>query len=864
MPVSSRAASPHAHSGGYAAASSSFSSSSSSSSLSFPSLSAMFPSTSRLFTSDAIPSVAELQELTKGLRSYGIELEERAKRLDRQAEKVAAEAAAATSAKSRDVSAVDPATPTRASRRKSSTSRPAAGVNNFNTSPTGAAPSVSTGTKARPRVQDTDYAETSDVVMTDAAQDASRSRASPAAATSPSSQQPGRPKIKIKRESSVASPGASSPAALPFGSSARDSIDPLDAGDEAPPSKPGRTYSKGKRKRTAEGVRDGSMAISDYTDSDDEEDAEGGLQSSKADSQARASQQPNDGVSDSSAAPASRARPLGIRLKMRPTAAPSGIAALAEAHKPTGIHPDGARPSVVGGGSSALWALPEETPDNIIPPAPLARPPKPYPTEPAEVDEDFTAMDWKERERQRDREEALMQAHSASASPAPGQGVSQSQRDAALGPSASALASAAANRVRSQNQQQVSYQAFQTYIEGWFRTLTEEDVAWLGRPEREAEAFQMPAVGRHYKEVWEEEDANGGPLLFKSSAAAALAAATNGAAMGASASTSNTTPAFDPRMLNDEHAFGLALDDARGGPLTERVLSMILPAPSGASSSSYSATAQGTGSNNEVNGKPRQTNGLTMNGLPSLPKTLQDMAQYEARLRKELRFLDILGDEESPSDPSSTTSPSDPSASSGIDFSQRQDDEISHTLRKVQTLLAKQVNINEARKARLRDIAMDRLAYQDYAGCLGNVEKLVENGWLKRQALLKKLTSKKKGKASASASASTATAGVGKASNGDGSAAASSSSASGPSSLLAESALPGTPSAAGTGPAPSPAPDSLFTNRLAVPPLAESLVTAMRKRRELQEAFEPMFREMPHAKRTPRESVYGDLDLEKM
>lgn len=72
----------------------------------------------------------------------------------------------------------------------------------------------------------------------------------------------------------------------------------------------------------------------------------------------------------------------------------------------------------------------------------------------------------------------------------------------------------------------------------------------------------------------------------------------------------------------------------------------------------------------------------------------------------------------------------------------REDDEISSSLRACQRLLHRQTAINEARKSILTDIVKDRMGYQEYEATRDAQERLIENGWNKRQ----RVGSKKKGK----------------------------------------------------------------------------------------------------------------------
>lgn len=78
---------------------------------------------------------------------------------------------------------------------------------------------------------------------------------------------------------------------------------------------------------------------------------------------------------------------------------------------------------------------------------------------------------------------------------------------------------------------------------------------------------------------------------------------------------------------------------------------------------------------------------------------------------------------------------------SQVDWSAREDDEISSALRACQRELHHQTALNESRKVILTSIVKDRMAYQDYETTRDAQERIIENGWTKRQR-----SGKKKGK----------------------------------------------------------------------------------------------------------------------
>ncbi|CAO1613443.1 unnamed protein product [Jaminaea pallidilutea] len=803
------------------------------------------PSGSNVTDMEQMPTLEELRELSLGLQNYKSTLVRRTKQV------VDGHSEAMSLARSTRGSVDSVGKDIRTRRQSSSTPAPASQshATRRSVSPSNAEQSIagSSGSVTSAKGKGREVVREESPSRTKYPRNDQRGRAP----TSNSEQ----PKIRIKRESSFGLSTTSSASEFSRDSPARNTSGSSALEDRALQNTDS-TFAKTKRKR-----RSVSMDDNRHGELTEESRVEQPVMEQSVEAGHRGRNESLSVAADDSALSpaakdpsspslgASRPRQLGIRLKLKPTAAPSGITALGAAHRPSALNGDQRQSSFVNDrASAALWALPEETPATTIPPRPISRPPKPYLTEPSDVNEDFTSMDWKERERFRDYEEALLHSHSVSASPTPGQLQLQKETPNISGVPGGAIGSAAANRVRSQNQQQVSYQAFQTYVDGWFKTLTEEDVAWLGRADADGEAFQAPAFGRHYRDIWEEEDAEGGPSLYP----APLRGVATGESEVSHSGRTIKTPAFEPRSLANEHALGLTSDDAHGGSFTERILSMILPVDSVSGSSQSSTQAPISKEDSNLHGSaagPRFSNEAVNEHTPFHKPRTQDMAQYEERIKKELRFLDILGEGEE------------------VDWPNRQDDEVSSTLRKVQTLLSKQTSVNERRKARLRDIAMDRLAYQDYASCLANVEKLIEQGWLKRQTLLKKLISKKKNRQPETSANSAAR------SDGDRNAGPPTSSVRAP--LIQESITGNGSDAAAvsnTAPAHTAAATgegsysatgiSHLSNRLAVPPLADSLVSAIQKRRDLQAAFEPMFSEMPHAKKTPSSSVFADLNVE--
>lgn len=201
----------------------------------------------------------------------------------------------------------------------------------------------------------------------------------------------------------------------------------------------------------------------------------------------------------------------------------------------------------------------------------------------------------------------------------------------------------------------------------------------------------MPPLGRHYKDVWQDEDAgisnsNGLPNPHRSISGLGLNDGSSSAnlppplpspisgdmnglnSIGGSSSNNQmliSAPAyppenatrFDPRQLRDEHLGNYEI--ARAGPLTERVLAALVPSKSLPNSDLNMGVGDGQGQDVQMNGigsnvdrererererfreiRERENLGIQTD------EHGQDMVEFEERIRRELKHLDVLGPEE--------------------------------------------------------------------------------------------------------------------------------------------------------------------------------------------------------------------------
>ncbi|KAJ3570323.1 hypothetical protein NP233_g4477 [Leucocoprinus birnbaumii] len=239
---------------------------------------------------------------------------------------------------------------------------------------------------------------------------------------------------------------------------------------------------------------------------------------------------------------------------------------------------------------------------------------------------------------------------------------------------------------------------FYTSIEPWIRPIREEDVGFLEYTGDEVEPFIMPKLGRHYTEVWEDQDAGIlPPVILKNQ----------------EAPTSQYTPPepkWDPSTLAD---MDLVAEEKGHGPLTERVISALLPLPDQTGWKGVKAAEDA------MEGRPGGS------GAAAARKERLNVTDLEARIRDNLRFHGLLD-----------TPP---------DFTEKVDDPIATALRQAQAELRQVIATNKARKARLIAIARDRLGYQEYLDLRDSIDKNISTLFSKLQKKdTPKLNKKKK------------------------------------------------------------------------------------------------------------------------
>ncbi|RFU25746.1 hypothetical protein B7463_g10592, partial [Scytalidium lignicola] len=269
---------------------------------------------------------------------------------------------------------------------------------------------------------------------------------------------------------------------------------------------------------------------------------------------------------------------------------------------------------------------------------------------------------------------------------------------------------------------QVQFNTFSTYIEPYFRPLTEEDLAFLRDRGDRTTPFVIPRRGKkHYSEIWAEED---GAMAVDAQARDKLQA-------------NQARGSID--TMNDDVA---ETDQISAGPILSRLLATLRPEHRAGQSEEKPTTNGVTNGEVNVNGESNNDTNADLNALmpdapaPIPPATFMtdssseswkkathpklDHAQVDERIKQELRHIGFLPPDTEP------------------DYDAHYDDEVAARLRFLQTKLKEQSIINGARKTRLAELAKEHMAHQEYTTILEDLDGQVQTAYLKRTRTLGK------------------------------------------------------------------------------------------------------------------------------
>jgi transcriptional adapter 3 len=252
---------------------------------------------------------------------------------------------------------------------------------------------------------------------------------------------------------------------------------------------------------------------------------------------------------------------------------------------------------------------------------------------------------------------------------------------------------------------QISASTFQNFVEPYLKPLTPEDLAFLSERVERHKPFHIPKRGRSYKEKWAEED---GTMVLDPDF---LKLPANEARGGI-------------ELMNDDMA---ETDNISTGPVASRWLSLMQPvtrfaqegdqpAVNGASSNDMDID----GENGEPRVEPQQAATTfpesTWRNVPHQPPA-PDYSTLDGRLLEELRYAGFLSAADGAKPP---------------DYNDVADDEVTARLRYLQRELRRVMVLNGARKARVLEIANERMAVQEWQGIADDLDGQLNQAYLKR------------------------------------------------------------------------------------------------------------------------------------
>ena len=259
---------------------------------------------------------------------------------------------------------------------------------------------------------------------------------------------------------------------------------------------------------------------------------------------------------------------------------------------------------------------------------------------------------------------------------------------------------------------QTATATFFTAMEPYFRHFTEDDLAFLREQGDQLTPYIMPTLGPFYRDVWSEEEDMGSH--FRNSSLPRVDGIRGGGA------AAKVAPSGSADVLTDA---ALETENISCGPLAERILCTLireetLPGEEtkqedGERDGSTVATSPAAGGGNPP--PAEDSNPSFFRVAPSKA----DFSTLEERLVRELKFIGLFPDGKEPK------------------WNYRADDEVAAHLRALQVSLRKQSEINAARKAAIAGRTHEQLAFQEYTTILEDLDKQVEQAFMKRSRTAK-------------------------------------------------------------------------------------------------------------------------------
>lgn len=288
---------------------------------------------------------------------------------------------------------------------------------------------------------------------------------------------------------------------------------------------------------------------------------------------------------------------------------------------------------------------------------------------------------------------------------------------------------------------QVQFTTYQSYIESFFRLFLNDDIKFLSEknvipPGLDKQSYDpnvtpyiTPKLGPFYADVWAEEDASLGSKL------------------NSPAFQQPSIDSFKPKgSIDDLDDDNLYTEEVSCGPLSNRLLSAILSTHEGRS-------IEEEDENNEEENPFEEDVATQLNTGEDYKLTTEvsDFHSIEERLKRELNYIGIFMNlpncEEEAKNKLQINGRSVKKANNGsiIDSDEwiknKEDDEVCAEIRSLQKELKEASVKNRKNKKRLIPIVEEQIAWQEYCTILDDLDKQVDQAYMKR---LKAKNKKKK------------------------------------------------------------------------------------------------------------------------
>lgn len=289
---------------------------------------------------------------------------------------------------------------------------------------------------------------------------------------------------------------------------------------------------------------------------------------------------------------------------------------------------------------------------------------------------------------------------------------------------------------------QVQFTTFQSYIESYYRLFLNEDLKFLNEKhvippgfekmnyDPDVSPYIIPKLGQFYADAWAEEDNT-------------LANKLNSPAFQ-QPSLDTYKPKGSSEDLDEDK---LSTEDISCGPLSSRLLSAILSIHETVEDTDEEDTKALASDNSNLD----ENIATDIKVEADFDSETNDFHSIEERLKRELKYIGIfmnLADEDDSKNKLSLNGrpiKTEPRPGSIIDndnwIKNKEDDEVSAEIRYLQKQLKEASIRNRLNKRKLIPLVEEQIAYQEYCTILEDLDKQVDQAYIKR---LKSKTKKKK------------------------------------------------------------------------------------------------------------------------